>query len=305
MATVCGASLALMDAGVPLRKAVAGIAMGVMVSEEPKDPENPEYAILTDIQGPEDHHGDMDLKIAGTEDGVTGLQMDVKIAGVTMPILRDAFKQAKEARLHILKTMNGGIDKPRENVAASAPKVQVLSINPDRIGDLIGPGGKTIRAITDETGAKVDVEQDGSVFVSAVDADGFRDAVARVSAITKELEIGEEYTGPVTRIFPFGAMVEVLPGKEGLVHISELRAFNVGHGGDIFEEGMEVPVVVKEIDDQGRANLGLQDVNTFVAKHPPKENNRPPRRDDRRGGGGRGRGGPRGGSGALWRWYAR
>lgn len=292
MATVCAGSMALMDAGVPLKKAVAGIAMGVMVDEEPEDPENPDYAILTDIQGPEDHHGDMDLKIAGTVDGVTGLQMDVKIAGVKVSMLKDAFEEAKKARLHILEAMNKAIDKPRESVADSAPKVEILSINPERIGDLIGPGGKTIRAITDETGATIDVEQDGSVYVSAVDPDGFKQAIAKVSAITKELEVGEEYTGTVSRIFPFGAMVEVLPGKEALVHISELREFNVGHAGDAFEEGMTLDVVVKEIDDQGRVNLALKDANTFVAKHPPKPG-RTPQRDDRRGGGGRGRGGPR------------
>ena len=294
MATVCAGSMALMDAGVPLKKAVAGIAMGVMVDEDPDDPDNPDYAILTDIQGPEDHHGDMDLKIAGTKDGVTGIQMDVKIAGVKINMLKDAFAEARKARLHILEAMEKAIAAPRESVAESAPKVQILSINPERIGDLIGPGGKTIRAITEETNSTVDVEQDGSVYVSAVSPDDFAAAISRVEAITKELEPGEEYHGKVTRIFPFGAMVEVLPGKEALVHISELAAFNVGHAGDAFEEGMELDVVVKEIDDQGRVNLSLQDVNAFIAKHPPKPGRPPGPPRDRRGRGDR-RGGHRGG----------
>ena len=286
MASVCGASLALMAAGVPLRNHVAGIAMGVMVEEEPKDPKAAKHAILTDIQGPEDHHGDMDLKIAGSRKGITGMQMDVKIAGVTLPILKEAFEEARRARESILDVMERAIAEPRPEVAVTAPKVQVLQINPERIGDLIGPGGKIIRAITEATGAVIDVEQDGSVFVSAVDPKGFKDAVARVEAITKELEPGEEYEGPVTRIFPFGAMVEVMPGKEALIHVSELREWNVGHAGDAFEEGMIVQVVVKEIDDQGRVNLGLKDASAFIAAHPPK-----PGRPQGPGGGGGFRGG--------------
>lgn len=300
MATVCGASLALMDAGVPLKKAVAGIAMGVMVEENPDNPDDPKFAILTDIQGPEDHHGDMDLKIAGTKDGVTGIQMDVKIAGVKLDMLRDAFQEAKKARLHILETMNKTISESRDEVAASAPKVKVLKINPEKIGDLIGPGGKMIRSITEETGATIDVEQDGSVFVTAVDPEGFKAAIARVEAITKELEVGETYEGPVTRIFPFGAMIEVLPGKEALVHVNEFSEFNVRHAGDVFKEGMMVAVVVKERDGQGRINLALQDLKAFVAEHPITPGSaRPPRRDDRGGGGRRG-GPPRGGGGRRY-----
>lgn len=294
MATVCAASLALMDAGVPIKKHVAGIAMGVMVDEQPKDPKNPDYVILTDIQGPEDHHGDMDLKIAGTRDGVTGLQMDVKIAGVTLSILKDAFNEAKKARLHILDAMDKSIKEPRKEVAKTAPKVQVLQINPARIGELIGPGGKVIKGITEATGAIVNVEQDGSVYVSAVDPEAFQEAVRQVEAITKEIEPGELYEGPVTRIFPFGAMVELTPGKDGLIHISELSEFNVNHPGDVFEDGMIVPVVVKERDERGRLNLSFQDVKAFIAEHPPKPGRGGPSGGrDGPGGGYRGRGGPR------------
>ncbi|MBI4134650.1 MAG: polyribonucleotide nucleotidyltransferase [Candidatus Sungbacteria bacterium] len=254
MGSVCGSSLALMDAGVPIKKAVAGIAMGLMLDKEGS------YKILTDIQGPEDHHGDMDFKVAGTKDGITALQLDVKIEGVTTKVLQEAMDQAGKARKEILDVMERTIAAPRTELAPLAPRITTLHINPDKIRDLIGPGGKVINEIIDVTTAQVDVEDDGTVYVTAPNREAGEQAVEWIKRVTKEVLPGEILEGVVTRIFNFGAMVEVAPKQEGLVHISELAPWRVNTVEDIVNVGDTVQVKVKEIDSQGRINLSLKDV---------------------------------------------
>jgi len=249
MATVCAASLALMDGGVPISRPVAGIAMGMMSDKKGR------FAILTDIQGPEDHHGDMDMKIAGTSEGITGLQMDVKIDGITPEMLKQAFVQAKRARLEILEAMARAIDKPRPMVGKYAPKVIALKINQEKIRDVIGPGGRIINTIIAETHAAIDVEDTGDIYVTSVDISGAEKAAEWIRNLTREIMPGEAFNGKVTRFFPFGMMVEIVPDKEGLVHSSELSRFGVRRAEDSFTVGETIPVVVKEIDDQGRVNL--------------------------------------------------
>lgn len=251
MASVCGSSLALMDAGVPIKAAAAGIAMGLMTEGE-------KYKVLTDIQGPEDHHGDMDCKVAGTAQGICGLQMDVKIEGVTIQMLTDTFQQAKQARLHILAAMNTALASPRNQMSPFAPRIITLQINPDKIRDVIGPGGKIINEITAKTGVKIDIEDSGLIFITSSDEPSAQEALTWIKNLTHEVAPGEIYTGPVTRIINFGAFVEILPGQDGLVHISELAPFRVNRVDDIVKIGDRVTVKVKNIDEQGRINLTMK-----------------------------------------------
>ncbi|HRY52944.1 MAG TPA: S1 RNA-binding domain-containing protein, partial [Candidatus Portnoybacteria bacterium] len=252
MASVCGSSMALMDAGVPLKAPAAGIAMGLMMNDKG------EYKVLTDIQGPEDHHGDMDCKVAGTANGVCGLQMDVKIEGVDLNVLRDTLAQAKQARLHILECMNGAIKSHKPELSPFAPRILSIQINPDKIRDVIGPGGKVINEITAQTGAKIDIDDSGLIFVTSSDAAGGQQALEWIKNLTHEVTTGETYQGKVTRIINFGAFVEILPGQEGLVHISELAPFRVERVDDIVKVGDTVTVKVKNIDDMGRINLTMR-----------------------------------------------
>jgi polyribonucleotide nucleotidyltransferase len=251
MASVCGSSLALMDAGVPLAAPVAGIAMGLVL-------EGSEFAVLTDILGDEDHLGDMDFKVAGTDEGITALQMDIKIQGITEQIMEIALKQAQTARLHILGEMNKVIAEPRENISDKAPAMFTMSVHPDKIREVIGKGGTTIRSITDETGASVDIEDDGSIRVYADTAAAAQAAIDRIVAITAEVEIGQIYNGKVARIVEFGAFVNILPGKDGLVHISQISDERVENVTDVLAEGQTVKVKVLDIDNRGRIKLSMK-----------------------------------------------
>lgn len=248
MATVCGASLALMEAGVPMKRPVAGVAMG-LVSEEGK------YAVLSDIAGAEDHYGDMDFKVAGTVDGITAIQLDIKIKHITMEMVRAALEQARETRLELLEEMGAAIAAPRDEVSRFAPKMQVIKIPVDKIGLVIGPSGKMIRSITEETGATIDIEEDGSVFVGAINADAADAAIGRIRDLTREIKVGEIFTGKVVKILNFGAFVSLTPGKDGMVHISELAEHRVETVEDVVDIGDEITVVVREIDSMGRINL--------------------------------------------------
>ncbi len=254
MASVCGATLALFDAGVPMKKPVAGIAMGLMMADEKR------YRVLTDIQGPEDHYGDMDLKAAGTADGVTALQMDVKIDGVTVPMLSETLSQAQKARGEILAVMSGELPRPRPELSRHAPRITILKIDPEKIGALIGPGGKMINSIIAATNVDIDVEDDGSIFVISERPESMEQALALIRQATREYKPGEMLEGTVTRIFDFGAMVEVGPKQEGLIHISELAPWRVGRVEDVVNMGDEITVMVRNIDDQGRLNLSLKSV---------------------------------------------
>jgi polyribonucleotide nucleotidyltransferase len=253
MASVSGSTLALMDGGVPIKAPAAGIAMGLMFDEAGE-----EYKILTDIQGPEDHHGDMDLKVAGTKDGITAMQMDVKIEGITPKILSEALKQSKKARLEILAKMAEVIKEPKANVSQYAPKIKIIKINPEKIGSVIGPQGKVINNIIDKTGVAIDIDDDGTVFVTSSGADGLDEALKMINTITFEAKSGDEFDGKVSRILDFGAMVEYLPGKEGLVHISEISNERVKRVSDVLKIGQQVHVRVKNIDDYGRINLTMK-----------------------------------------------
>ncbi len=253
MATVCASSLALMDAGVPMKEAAAGIAMGLMMDSKGN------YKVLTDIQGPEDHYGDMDLKVAGTKNGITSLQMDVKIEGVSLVILKDTLAQAKEARLFILQKMNEVIGRPRPDLSPFAPRIITLQINPDRIREVIGPGGKIINEIIDQTGVEIDIEDSGLIFITSPSNEAAKKAISWIEDITHEVKAGELFQGKVTRILNFGAFVEILPGQEGLIHISELAPYHVRRVDDIVKIGDIIPVKVKNIDEQGRINLSLKD----------------------------------------------
>lgn len=257
MASVCGSSLALMDAGVPIKSAIAGIAMGLIADE--KNPQNSK--ILTDIQGPEDHYGDMDCKVAGTLKGICAIQMDVKIEGVTPEILGRVFAQAKEARTFILQKMNAVINQPRESLSPFAPRIIIHQINPEKIREVIGPGGKVINQIIDETGVKIDIEDSGMIFITSENQESAQKALEWIKNITHEVKPGEIFQGRVTRIINFGAFVEILPGQEGLVHISELAPYRVRKVDDIVKVGDIIPVKVKNIDEQGRINLSLKEVS--------------------------------------------
>ncbi|NER97081.1 MAG: polyribonucleotide nucleotidyltransferase [Symploca sp. SIO1B1] len=248
MGSVCGSTLALMDAGVPITKPVSGAAMGLIK-------EGDEVRILTDIQGIEDFLGDMDFKVAGTDTGITALQMDMKISGLSLDIVSEAISKAKPARLHILEKMLAVIDKPHTDLSPFAPCLLTMKIDPEMIGLVIGPGGKTIKGITEQTGAKVDIEDDGTVTVSAVEQDRAQKAIKYIQGMTRKLDEGEVYAGRVTRIIPIGAFVELVPGKEGMIHISQLADYRVGKVEDEVAVGDEVIVKVREIDNKGRINL--------------------------------------------------
>jgi polyribonucleotide nucleotidyltransferase len=248
MATVCGGTLSLMDAGVPIKAPVAGIAMGLVK-------EGDKQVVLTDILGVEDHLGDMDFKVTGTRSGITAFQMDVKIAGVALDTMHQALIQAKEARLQVLDKMEQTIAKPREELSAYAPRIIILKVKPEKIGEIIGPGGKMIRSIIEQTGAKIDIEDDGSVFIASVDQKAGEAAQALILKLTEEPEIGKEYLGKVRRITTFGAFVEILPGQDGLVHISELDNRRVNRVEDVLKLGDQVKVKVIDIDPEGKIRL--------------------------------------------------
>lgn len=250
MGSVCSSILALLDAGVPIKANVSGIAMGLISDGE-------KHKVLTDIQGPEDHYGDMDMKIAGTRKGVTALQMDIKINGVNIQILKDAFKQARKARLEILDIMEKTIKKPRPELSPLAPRVYTLQINPNKIGSIIGPGGKTIHEITDETGATIDIEDDGRIFITSDDAEMAKKAIGRIKTLTREVKLGEAFQGKVVKITDFGAFVELYPKQEGLLHISELGQ-KVRRVEDVLRQKDLVNVKVKRIDENGKISLELE-----------------------------------------------
>ena len=251
MASVCGGCLALMDAGVPVKSHVAGIAMGLIK-------EGNRVAVLTDILGDEDHLGDMDFKVAGTEDGITALQMDIKITGITAEIMQVALSQAKEGRMHILGIMKSSMDTSRTELSAFAPRIITMKINPEKIRDVIGKGGAVIRALTEETGATIDIEDDGTIKIGCVSAEAGEEAKKRIEAITAEVEIGQVYEGPVIKLLDFGAIVSLLPGKDGLLHISQIAHERVNAVGDFLKEGQIVKVKVVEADEKGRVRLSMK-----------------------------------------------
>jgi polyribonucleotide nucleotidyltransferase len=251
MASVCGSTLALMDAGVPIKAPVGGIAMGLVTDDQDAS----RYAILSDIQGMEDALGDMDFKVAGTRRGVTALQMDIKVSGLTPEVFRRALEQARRGRMHILDKMEAALPGPREVMSTFAPRITTIHIHPDKIRDVIGPGGKTIRRIQEETGCQIDVEDDGTVSLATVDEEAMNRAVAMIRDLTESVEVGRIYKGKVVRIMPFGAFVEILPRQDGLVHISQLAEQRVNRVEDVVNIGDEIMVKVTEIDDRGRVNL--------------------------------------------------
>ena len=255
MASVCGTSLSLMDAGVPIKSPVAGVAMGLVKEDE-------DFTVLTDILGDEDHLGDMDFKVAGTEDGITALQMDIKIQGITKDIMEIALNQAKDARLHILGEMNKVISSSKTDMSEWAPTITSFKIDPEKIRDVIGKGGAVIRGITEETGASIDIDQDGTVKVASVDGSSGREAVKRIKLITAEVEVGKIYEGKVVRLMEFGAFVTILPGKDGLVHISQISEERVEKVSDKLSEGDDVKVKVLEVDRQGRVRLSMKEVDS-------------------------------------------
>jgi len=254
MASVCGTSLSLMDAGVPVKAPVAGVAMGLVK-------EGDDFAVLTDILGDEDHLGDMDFKVAGTDDGITALQMDIKIQGITREIMSKALDQARDARLHILGEMNKVIAQPREQMSEWAPTIMTMKIDPDKIRDVIGKGGAVIRAITEETGASVDIDNDGTIRIASVDGASGKEARRRIELITADVEVGRIYEGKVARLMDFGAFVTILPGKDGLVHISQISNERVEKVSDKLAEGDVVQVKVLEVDRQGRVRLSMKEVD--------------------------------------------
>ncbi len=262
MGSVCGSSLALMDGGVPIKEPVAGIASGLML-----DAKSGKYKVLTDIQGPEDHHGDMDFKVAGTRNGVTAIQMDVKVDGISLTILKEAFEKARLARLTILETLKKAIASPRPDISPYAPKILTITIKQDQIGLVIGPGGKTINSIREDTGAEIEIEDDGTVYITGKNgaAEKARDIIAEM---THEYKAGERFEGEVTRLLEFGAFVKIGRNAEGLVHVSEIAAFRVGKVGDYLSVGTKVPVVIKEIDEKDRINLSIKRADpNFIKPH--------------------------------------
>ncbi|GER82833.1 MAG: polyribonucleotide nucleotidyltransferase [Thermogemmatispora sp.] len=252
MGSVCGTTLALMDAGVPIHAPVAGVAMGLVTGEGERAGK---WAVLSDIQGIEDALGDMDFKVAGTADGVTALQMDIKVKGISYDIMAKALEQAREGRMYIMEKMLDALDAPRPELSVFAPRIQTMKINPDKIGAVIGPGGKTVRKIQDETGAKIDIEDDGTVNIAATSSEAMQQAMDAIRALTEEVEVGRIYTGTVRRLVDFGAFVEILPGKEGLVRTSQLADYQVSRPEDVVSVGDEITVMVIEVDSQGRINL--------------------------------------------------
>ena len=282
MASVCGSTLSLMDAGVPIKAPVAGVAMGLI-----KDTGSDKVAVLTDIQGLEDFLGDMDFKVAGTVKGITAIQMDIKIAGIDRPILERALSQARVGRLHILQKMLDVLSKPHENLSKYAPKIVRFTINPEKIREVIGPGGKMINKIIAETGVKIDIEDDGRVYIATPDADAATKARKIIEGIAKDVEVGDVYLGKVVRIMNFGAFIELTGGKDGMLHISKMADHRVEKVEDVMNIGDEIEVKVNEIDSQGRVNLIRNDIT--YTKTPMSDSNRPgggqhrrpPRRDGR------------------------
>jgi polyribonucleotide nucleotidyltransferase len=297
MGSVCGSTLALQDAGVPIKAPVGGIAMGLVK-------EGDDYVILTDIQGAEDHLGDMDFKVAGTRDGITALQMDIKITGVTQEIMRNALQQAKQAREFILDKMAETISESREQLASHAPRISTVKIDPEKIGMVIGKGGETIRALEADHEVQIDIEEDGTILIYATDGTKAREAISAIESLTKEPEVGDEYTGKVVKTTQFGAFVELKKGTDGLLHVSNVGPGRVGHIEDVIQRGDILDVLVQEVD-KARGRIGLK----LIQKHenggvvspeelieraknaPPREREEErPRDRDRRGGrGGRGR----------------
>jgi polyribonucleotide nucleotidyltransferase len=264
MATVCGGSLSLMDAGVPVKAAVAGIAMGLLK-------EGGEVVVLSDILGDEDHAGDMDFKVCGTRKGVTAMQMDIKIDGLTESILRKALAQAREGRLFIIGKLEETLNEPRPDISIYAPRITTVKVRPEKVRDVIGSGGKNIRQIVSETGVTIDVEDDGTVTIASSDADAAARAVAMVKWLTEDAEIGKIYVGTVKKVVDFGAFVEILPGTEGLVHISQLAKERVNKVTDILQEGDEVVVKVLEIDKQGKIRLSRKEaLGATIQKDGPR-----------------------------------
>ncbi len=258
MASVCAGTMSLMDAGVPISAPVAGIAMGLIINSEGK------YSILTDIQGAEDHFGDMDFKVAGTQEGVTALQMDIKVKGITFEIMEEALEKAKVARLTILENLVSTIDVPRENVSKYAPKLLTINIPKDKIGAVIGSGGSVIRGMIDEFEVTIDIDDEGKVVIGGTDEDSLNAAIERIDGLTREIQQGDLFEGKVVRIMPFGAFVELLPGKDGLVHISELAEGHVDTVEDVVQIGDELKVIVKKVDDMGRIDLSTR-VDHYVS----------------------------------------
>ena len=264
MASVCGTSLALMDAGVPIKASVAGIAMGLVK-------EGDDFVVLSDILGDEDHLGDMDFKVAGTDDGITALQMDIKIEGITKEIMEIALNQAKGARKHILSVMDNAINAPREDISQFAPRIHMMKINPEKIKDVIGKGGAVIRALTEETGTTIEIEDDGTVKIAATEGTAAQEAIRRIEEITADVEVGRVYTGKVMRIVDFGAFVSVIGTKEGLVHISQISQDRVEKVSDYLQMGQEVQVKVLEIDRQGRIRLSMKEAVEAPAAAPAQD----------------------------------
>jgi polyribonucleotide nucleotidyltransferase len=288
MASVCGSTLSLMDAGVPIKAPVAGVAMGLI-----KEADSQRVAVLTDIQGLEDFLGDMDFKVAGTVKGITAIQMDIKIAGIDKPILEKALNQALAGRLHILKTMLDTLDQPRDHLSKYAPKIVRFMINPEKIREVIGPGGKMINKIIAETGVKIDIEDDGRVYIATPDEAAATKARRIIEGIAKDVEVGDVYLGKVVRIMNFGAFIELIPGKDGMLHISKMADHRVEKVEDVMNIGDEIQVKVNEIDAQGRVNLIRNDMvypassgGEGFRSSAPANRGRPPRRDGRPAGGG-------------------
>ncbi len=293
MATVCGGALALMDAGVPLKRPVAGIAMG-LVMDEAGEGATPRHAVLSDIAGAEDHYGDMDFKVAGTAEGITALQMDIKVSGITTEILREALAQAREGRLHILREMGVTIAAPRESISNHAPRIVTIQIPVDKIRDVIGPGGKTIRSIIERTGVKIDVEDDGRVNVASSDEESAKRAISIIEELTASPELNKTYLGKVQRITDFGAFVEILPGIDGLLHVSEIAHYRVREVRDELNEGDQVLVKVINVDPSGKVRLSRK----ALLPSTPDDSDAPSGRDGQDGNerpGGRGAGGGRSG----------
>ena len=259
MASVCGGSLAMMDAGVPIGDHVAGVAMGLVKEGE-------KFAVLTDILGDEDHLGDMDFKVAGTANGVTALQMDIKIQGITKEIMQVALEQAREGRLHILQAMREAIEGSRTELSEFAPRMLTLKINPEKIRDVIGKGGATIRALTEETGTQIDISDDGNITIASADLDKAREAERRIKELTADVEVGQEYEGPVLRLLDFGAIVQVLPGRDGLLHISEIANYRIANINDVLKVGQMVRFKVIEADDKGRLRLSIKAIGGIEAQ---------------------------------------
>ena len=260
MGSVCAGTLALMDGGVPITRPVAGIASGLMMNEKG------EYKVLTDIQGPEDHHGDMDFKVAGTREGVTAVQMDVKVGGIPIPVLKEAFDAAKKARFQILDIIEAEISTPRSDLSPRAPRIATIKIKPDQIGMVIGSGGKTINGIKDKTQTEIDIEDDGTVYVSG-NKEGVEQAVAEIEGMTHEYKVGEKFTGTVIKIAEFGAFVKINEHTEGLVHISEISRDRIADIGSVLQVGETVPVIIKGIDERDRIKLSIKDIDPDFAKN--------------------------------------